>query len=127
MDKARLKSIPLFANLDDHDLGVVATFATQESFSDGDVLVREGDYSYELLVIEEGTAQVSRGGEIVATLGPGDFFGEAGVLENSMRNATVVATSGMLAIALTTFDIKRLRNMPGVMEKIGAAARERSA
>lgn len=125
MDKARLKSIPLFANLEDHDLGVVATFATQASFSDGDVLVREGDFSYELMAIEEGTADVKRGGDTVATLGPGDFFGEIGVLANEMRNATVVATSGMLVACLTTFDVKRLRGMPGVMEKIDAAAAAR--
>lgn len=125
MDKARLKSIPLFANLDEHDLEVVATFATQESFSEGDALVREGDFSYELMAIEEGSADVRRGGETVASLGPGDFFGEAGVLANEMRNATVIATSGMLVVALTTFDVKRLRGMPGVMEKIDEAAAAR--
>ena len=66
MDKARLKAIPLFANLDDHDLQVIATFANETSVSEGDVLVREGDFSYELMAIEEGTAEVRRGDEILA-------------------------------------------------------------
>ena len=127
MDKARLKAIPLFANLDDHDLQVIATFADETSVSEGDVLVREGDFSYELMAIEEGTAEVKRGEEAVATLGPGDFFGEVGVLQNEMRNATIVATSSMRLITLTTWEIKRMRNMPGVMDKINEtiAARAR--
>ena len=118
MDKSRLKAIPLFANLDDHDLGVIATFANETSVSEGDVLVREGDFSYELMAIEEGTAEVKRGGETVATLGQGDFFGEIGVLQNEMRNSTVVATSPMRLITLTTWEIKRMRSMPGVMDRI---------
>ena len=127
MDKARLKAIPLFANLDDHDLQVIATFADETSVSEGEVLVREGDFSYELMAIEEGSAEVRRGDEVVATLGPGDFFGEVGVLQNEMRNATIVATTGMRLITLTTWEIKRMRNMPGVMDKINEtiAARAR--
>jgi cAMP-dependent protein kinase regulator len=126
MDKARLKAIPLFANLDDHDLQVIATFADETSVSEGDLLVREGDFSYELLAIEEGTAEVRRGDETVATLGPGDFFGEVGVLQNEMRNATIVATSAMRLITLTTWEIKRMRNMPGVMDKINETIEARA-
>ena len=127
MDKARLKAIPLFANLDDHDLGVIATFADETSVTEGDVLVREGDFSYELMAIEEGQAEVRRGDTVVATLGPGDFFGEMGVVNNEMRTATIVATSSMRLITLTTWELKRMRNMPGVMEKINEAIAARSA
>ena len=118
MDKERLKAISLFEGLDDHDLSVIATFADETSVSPGDTLVREGDFSYELMAIEEGSADVKRGDETVATLGPGDFFGEVGLLENQMRNATVVATSPMRLITLTTWELKRMRKMPGVMERI---------
>ena len=125
MDKDRLRAIPLFAGLDDHDLGVIATFANETSVSAGDVLVREGDFSYELMAIEEGTAEVKRGGDTVATLGPGDFFGEVGVLQNELRNATIVAQTGMRLITLTTWELKRMRNMPGVMDKINATIASR--
>ena len=127
MDKSRLKAIPLFATLDDHDLQVIATFANETSVSEGDTLVREGDFSYELMAIEEGTAEVRHGGNVIASLGPGDFFGEVGVLQNELRNATIVATSAMRLITLTTWELKRMRNMPGVMEKINEtiAARAR--
>jgi CRP/FNR family transcriptional regulator, cyclic AMP receptor protein len=126
MDKARLKAIPLFANLDDHDLQVIATFANETSVSEGDVLVREGDFSYELMAIEEGQAEVRRGGEAVATLGAGDFFGEIGVLKNELRTATVVAVTAMRLITLTTWELKRMRNMPGVMDKINEVIAARS-
>ena len=126
MDKDRLRAIPLFANLDDHDLQVIATFANETSVSEGDVLVREGDFSYELMAIEEGTADVQRNGETLATLGPGDFFGEVGVLHNEMRNATIVATTSMRLITLTTWELKRMRNMPGVMDKINETIAARS-
>ena len=126
MDKARLKAIPLFATLDDHDLQVIATFANETSVSEGEVLVREGDFSYELMAIEEGTAEVRRGSDTLATLGPGDFFGEVGVLNNEMRNATIVATTGMRLITLTTWELKRMRNMPGVMEKINETIESRA-
>lgn len=126
MDKARLKAIPLFANLDDHDLQVIATFANETSVSEGEVLVREGDFSYELMAIEEGTAEVRRGPDVLATLGPGDFFGEMGVLKNELRNSTVVAVSAMRLLTLTTWEIKRMRNMPGVMEKINEVITSRS-
>jgi CRP/FNR family cyclic AMP-dependent transcriptional regulator len=126
MDKSRLKAIPLFANLDDHDLQVIATFANETSVSEGDVLVREGDFSYELMAIEEGQAEVRRGDTVVATLGPGDFFGEMGVLKNELRTATIVASTGMRLITLTTWELKRMRNMPGVMDKINEVIASRS-
>ena len=127
MDKGRLKAIPLFDGLDDHDLGVIATFANETSVSEGETLVREGDFSYELIAIEEGTADVLKDDQKIAELGPGDYFGEVGVLQNEMRNATVVAKTGMRLITLTTWELKRMRNMPGVMERINETISARSA
>lgn len=126
MDKARLKAIPLFADLDDDDLKVIATFADEKSVSDGDVLVREGDFAFDLIAIEEGSATVSHDGSEIASLGPGDYFGELGVMSNQMRSATVTATSGMRLLTLDNFAIKRMRNMPGVMESIEKTIAERS-
>ena len=78
-------------------------------------------------MIREGTADVDVGGEIKNKLGPDDFFGEIGVLENELRSATVVATSSMRLITLTHWELKRMRNMPGVMEKIEDAINARRA
>jgi CRP/FNR family transcriptional regulator, cyclic AMP receptor protein len=108
VDPGRLKKIPVFADLDNEQLGHIAALAAEVSVPAGKELVREGDYSYDVLAIEEGTARVERHGEQVADLGPGDVFGEMGVLERSQRNATVVATSPMLLVTLTGWDIRRI-------------------
>jgi CRP/FNR family transcriptional regulator, cyclic AMP receptor protein len=105
MDPDRLRKIPVFADLDDDELDHVAALAAEVSVPEGKELVREGDYSYDVLAIEEGTATVER----VADLGPGDVVGEMGVLERSQRNATVRATSPMLLVTLTGWDVRRLR------------------
>jgi CRP/FNR family transcriptional regulator, cyclic AMP receptor protein len=108
MDLGRLRKIPLFRDLSDGDLRRIATFVTEDSAEEGTTLMREGDYSTEFVAIEEGTAEVIRGDRRLATLGPGDVFGEAGVLEAELRNASVVATSSMRLVKLTTWEIKRL-------------------
>ena len=58
-------------------------------------------------MILEGTASVDRAGESLAELGPGDFFGEAAVLEATRRNATVTATSDMTVGALFGADFAK--------------------
>jgi CRP/FNR family transcriptional regulator, cyclic AMP receptor protein len=109
LDSARLKRIPVFSDLGDDALQHIAALAAEVSVPAGKELVREGDYSYDVLAIEEGTASVERRGEHIADLGPVDVIGEMGVLERSQRNATVVATSPMLLVTLTSWDIRRLR------------------
>jgi CRP/FNR family transcriptional regulator, cyclic AMP receptor protein len=126
LDASRLKSIPLFAEVGDEELSQIAPFANEVSVEEGRVLVREGDFSYELMAIEEGTAEVTRGGEPVADLGPGDFFGEMGLLERTLRNATVTAESPMRLITLTGWDLKRVeRAAPQAIERVRSALEER--
>jgi CRP/FNR family cyclic AMP-dependent transcriptional regulator len=126
MDATRLKRIPVFSDLDDDALEQVAALAAEVSVPSGKELVREGDYSYDVLAIEEGTASVERGGEKIAELGPGDVIGEMGVLERSQRNATVVATSSMLLVTLTSWDIRKLRkSAPAVVEHLRSLVEQR--
>ena len=126
MDPARLKKIPVFADVDDEELRHIANLMAEVSVPDGKELVREGDYSYDVLVIEEGTARVEKGGETVAELGPGDVVGEMGVLERAQRNATVVATSPMRLFTLTGWDIRRLRkSAPDAVDHLRSVVAER--
>jgi CRP-like cAMP-binding protein len=108
MDPENLKAVPVFSELTDEELRRIATFANEDSVSTGATLIREGDYSNEMIAIESGTAEVKRDGNTVASVGPGDVVGELGVLEKGMRNASVVATSAMRLIRLTNWDVKRL-------------------
>ena len=126
MDASRLKSIPLFEEVGDEELGQIAPFAQEVSVEAGKVLVREGDFSYEFMAIEEGSAEVTRGGEHVADLGPGDFFGEVGLLEKTLRNATVTAKSPMRLVTLTGWDLRRVeRTAPQAIERVRAVLEER--
>jgi CRP/FNR family transcriptional regulator, cyclic AMP receptor protein len=108
MDPDNLRAVPLFASMADPDLHTIATFASEDSVPAGATLMREGDYSNEMVAIESGTADVIQGGRKVADLGPGDVFGEVGVLERELRTASIVASSPMRLIRLTTWDVKRL-------------------
>jgi len=124
----RLAELPLFAGLDDDALREVGAAVSEESVEAGRVLVREGDYSQDLTIIDEGTARVERDGRELAQLGPGDMFGEAGLLQKSMRNATVVATTDVRMIHLTNFDLNRLRGAhPELLERIQQIQAERAA
>jgi CRP/FNR family transcriptional regulator, cyclic AMP receptor protein len=113
MDTDHLKSIPLFSSLSEKALNTVAVFASETSVSSGKRLVHEGDYSYELIVIESGTADVIKGGEVIASLGPGDVFGEMGVLAGGKRMADVIATSPMRLITLSKWDLRRISSEVG--------------
>jgi CRP-like cAMP-binding protein len=119
LDATRLKSIPIFEEVGDEELAQIAPFAQEVSVEEGKVLVREGDYSYEFMAIEEGTAEVTRGGDHVADLGAGDFFGEMGLLEKALRNATVTAKTPMTLITLTGWDLRRVeRTAPQAIERV---------
>lgn len=126
MNEKRLAELSLFQGLDDEALRTVSKVAQEVSVSEGAELVREGDYSYELTIIDEGNASVEHDGEKVAELGPGDVFGEAGVLSKGVRNATVRATSNMRLITLTGWDLRRLRGrIPELEKRISELAAER--
>jgi CRP-like cAMP-binding protein len=126
MDPGRLKSIPLFADISDEELGQIATFAQEISVEAGRALVREGDFSYEFMAIEEGEAEVTRRGEHVADLGPGDFFGEMGLLEKTLRNATVTAKTPMQLVTLTGWDLRRIeRTVPRAVARVREVLEER--
>ena len=126
MDASRLKSLPLFADVPDDELAQIAGFAQEVNVEAGRELVREGDFSYEFMAIEEGEAEVTRDGNHVADLGPGDFFGEVGLLEKTLRNATVTAKTPMRLVTLTGWDMKRMqRHIPEAIERVRAVLEER--
>jgi CRP/FNR family transcriptional regulator, cyclic AMP receptor protein len=128
LDATRLKSIPLFEEVGDEELRQIAPFAQEVSVEEGKVLVREGDFSYEFMAIEDGQAEVTRGGEHVADLGSGDFFGEMGLLEKTLRNATVTAKTPMRLITLTGWDLRRVeRTAPEAIERVRSVLEERRA
>jgi CRP-like cAMP-binding protein len=108
MDPNRLTAIPLFSQLSPEEAHRLAAFATETSVAEGQILMKEGDYSTELIAIEEGTADVIRAGQKIASLKEGDLIGEMGLLSREPRNADVIATSPMRVIKLTHWEIRRM-------------------
>jgi CRP/FNR family cyclic AMP-dependent transcriptional regulator len=126
MDEARLREIPLFAGLGKKERREVAKQADEVDVEAGRHLVREGEFAYEFFAIEEGTAEVRRGEQLLGELGPGDFFGEMGLIENVTRNASVTATTPLTALVLTGSAFRYLeRELPAVSKKIRRAIDER--
>jgi CRP/FNR family transcriptional regulator, cyclic AMP receptor protein len=123
MDPNRLTAIPIFSDLGPDEAKRLAAFATETSIAEGQILMKEGDYSTELIAIEEGTADVIRDGQKIASLGQGDLIGEMGLLERRPRNADVIATSPMLVIKLTHWEIRRMSQQ--TVERIGQIIEER--
>jgi CRP-like cAMP-binding protein len=126
MDVARLKTLPLFQSFSGDDLRKIAPFAEEHSVGQGETIVRQGDYSYDLMIIEEGQAEVRHDGQKIAQLGPGDFSGEMGVLERDRRHADVIARSPMRLITLKSYDVKRMeRTLPEAVEQLRAVVAQR--
>jgi len=128
VDAARLKQIDIFASLPDDELEWLASQAAELSLEEGDALIRKGTWSYEMVAIEEGTVEVHRHDETVATLGTGDVVGETGVLRRALHNADVVATTPVRALRFTQNDVKRIReSIPDFEQRLEALLDEREA
>lgn len=126
MDPARLKSIPLFAELSDREREQVARWADELDVAEGKHLVDEGRFAHEFFVIEEGTAEVRHGDEKLTDLGPGDFFGEIALVEHQRRTASVIATTPMRTIVMFGRDFSQMESeMPSVAARIRQAVEER--
>jgi CRP/FNR family cyclic AMP-dependent transcriptional regulator len=126
MNQGRLKNVPIFSTMSKKELAVVAQQTDDIDVPAGKVIAREGDFGDEFFVIDDGNAEVTRGGERVAELGPGDFFGEIALLEAERRNATVTATSAMRLIVMTRASFRALdRSSPKVHETVASAIAER--
>jgi CRP/FNR family cyclic AMP-dependent transcriptional regulator len=123
MDPARLTAIPIFSELSEEEAKRLSAFASETSAAEGQMLMKEGDYSVELIAIEEGTADVLQGGEKIASLQAGDLIGEMGLLERRPRNADVIASSPMRLIKLTHWEIRRMSE--DTVNRIKATIEER--
>src|SRR4051812_25747140 len=127
MDVKHLQGLALFERLSKDQLAEVARQADEIDVEAGKRLVSAGRFGYEFFVIENGTAEVVRGEDHIADLGPGDFFGEMALLGDTVRSADVVARSPMTAMVMTDSAFRSLaRRMPEVADQIREACRSRT-
>ncbi|MBI2306344.1 MAG: Crp/Fnr family transcriptional regulator [Rhodocyclales bacterium] len=105
-----LRTIPLFHGVQDPQLEQIARAATPRKVGRGTAIVRAGDVTDSLYILISGSARVLNSDEegrevILCILGPGDFFGEMGLIDGSPRSADVVAAEAceLLVISKTDF------------------------
>ena len=125
-----LATVPLFSALSRSDLRQVMRVAEELDVPSGQVLVTEGRTGREFFLILDGRAIVRRNGRKVATLGPGQYFGELALIDRKPRSATVEAASAMKLLVLGQREFAGLlETLPGVAAKLltGLAQRLRQA
>jgi aromatic-L-amino-acid/L-tryptophan decarboxylase len=126
-----LAALGLFAGLDAEQLAAVASWAREQHVAPGAEVTRAWDASRDFYVVLAGTAAVERDGTVVATLGPGAFFGELAALDwgagyGYARQATVRAGEPLRLLVLAPAHLHQLVAIaPAVAERIHAAVRER--
>jgi len=126
VDSAGLEDILLFADLTDEQRAQVASAMREVTAEPGTMLAVQGDNAYQLFVIDSGTADVTQDGEVIRTLGPGDVFGEIGLLATGTRTASVVATSPIRLRAMFIREFKDLeRDMPQLASSLRDGMSER--
>jgi CRP-like cAMP-binding protein len=114
-----LRRAPLFEGLSKKDLIQLARLTEDLEIPAGTVLTKEGDTGREFFVIVDGEAVVKRKGRRVATLGPGDFFGEIALVESVPRRATVTTKTALRCFLLTQGSFLRLLDeQAGVERKV---------
>ena len=103
-----LRRVPLFAGLDRKELELLAKLAKEQRYEPGATIVKTGAGGHGLYVIKEGNVSVVRDGKKVASMGPGQFFGEISVLDGGPRTADVRADTDTVCLTLISWEIKPL-------------------
>jgi CRP/FNR family transcriptional regulator, cyclic AMP receptor protein len=103
-----LKKVPLFSGLDNKELQEIASSMRERRFKAGDTVTQEGAGGVGFFVVEQGEADVQVGGESKGSVGPGDYFGEIALINESPRTATLTARTDMLCYGMTPWDFRPL-------------------
>jgi CRP-like cAMP-binding protein len=115
----QLRLVPLFSACTDKELAQIARACDEVAVEPGAVVVREGTAGEHFFLIGTGEAAVSRGGQEVATVGPGQYFGELSLLDEGPRTATVTAATSMTLLRLGRREFAAvIDSWPGVAHKL---------
>ena len=114
-----LRDIALFQTCNRRELAQVAALTIDIELDEGTMLTREGHAGGLAYVIVNGTAEVTRKGRRIATLGPGAVVGELSLIDGKPRSASVRATSDLQVLELDAHDLRRLLDRaPHVLHKL---------
>ena len=115
----QLANVPLFSALSKRDLQRVAKASDEVPIEAGRTLVEQGRTGHEFFLILEGEAVIRRNNRKVATLGPGEYFGELAILDRGPRSASVIANTDMRVLVLGQREfVGVLDSIPGMASKL---------
>jgi CRP/FNR family cyclic AMP-dependent transcriptional regulator len=114
----QLTSVQMFSACTDKELAQIARACDELAVEADAVLVEEGAAGEDFFLVGTGEAEVSRGGRHVATLGPGQYFGEMALLDRRPRSATVISETDMTLLVLGQ------RQFNGVLDAVPALSRK---
>lgn len=110
-----LKKVPLFSQISSRDLRRLADSMHERSYTDGQPVMTEGEGGVGFFVILDGRAAVSRGGEALGELRPGDYFGEMSLIDGDGRGASIHAAGDLRCAAMTQWQFRPfVRDHPDV-------------
>jgi CRP-like cAMP-binding protein len=110
-----LAHAPLLDGVDAEGIAMIAQRVVEVEFPTDHVIARQGEVGTGFFMVASGGVRVVRDGETIATLGPGDFFGELSVLDGQPRTAQVIATEPTVCLALASWDFEAVvREEPAV-------------
>jgi CRP-like cAMP-binding protein len=113
-----LRQIPGLDDYPDRALARLAPLFDESDVAAGGVLVRQGDVSREMFIVVEGTAEVVQHDEPIASIGPGEFIGEMGMLEQRPRCATVVARTPMHVLVVGPRSFGVVTDAPALLRRM---------
>lgn len=105
---AMLEKNPLWAGLDRKDLKEIVKVAMERKFESGDIILSKGEGGVGFYLIRDGSVEIRSDGNILAKLGPGQFFGEMAILDNQPRSADVVAAEPSRCFIVSEWSFKAL-------------------
>ena len=114
-----LAKVPLFEGMSKRELETIDRASKEVQRSAGTDIVKEGEDGIGFHLILSGTAKVTRGGETLRELGPGDYFGEIALIDGGKRSATVTAISDITLASLSHWEFMPLvRSHPEMASKL---------
>jgi CRP/FNR family transcriptional regulator, cyclic AMP receptor protein len=99
-----LEKVPIFSSLTDRQLRLLAKDALERSYAEGTAVVKQGEKGIAFYLLLDGQCEVKRNARRLATLGPGQFFGEMALFDNAPRSADVFATKPTRCLVLSKWE-----------------------
>lgn len=124
----QIRSIPLFDGLTDDELADCASVLTEFELVAGSSLAKQDDFAYKFFIVLDGEVDVHRDFELIDTMGPGEFFGETGIVKGEKRNARVTTKSRCRIACMMGWDLKELmERLPSIATQVDATITERNS